>query len=341
METTTVAIPVEPAELEKAVLDSVAKKIKVYPRRSIWASQLGHPCLRYNQYALTRWQDQQTHDAGLQMVFDEGNLHEQAVLNTLREAGFRVRQSQRPLDEPVKRDGKRMKYNISGRLDTEINHPLMGELWVPAEIKSMASHIWESIDTLDDLRNHKQHYIRGYIGQLNLYLLVMGKDLGLFIFKNKQSGALKFIWCPLDYQLGETLLHNAEDINQAVERIEADPANAESYLSPRIHFDEKICGRCAFNHICLPDAQFGGVELEVDEEIEAQLRKREELKPLVKEFEEIDEAIKGVFKKRADGLYLVAASFNVKVKEVEESQRSYTIPKHKEVRITAVKTPKQ
>jgi hypothetical protein len=333
----TKKLPVEAKELEKAVLDAIAQKIKVYPRRSLWASQLGHPCLRYNEYALTRFNDQQKHDAHLQQIFDEGNIHEQAVLQTLRDSGFQVRQSQRPLDEAVKKDGKRYKYNISGRLDTELSHPLMNGVFVPAEIKSASPYVWDSIETIEDIKKHKHYYIRGYLGQLNLYLYVMGREIGLFIFKNKVTGQLRFIWCTLDLALVEELLKNAEIINEVVERIETDPPNAESYLSPRIPYDEKICSRCAFNLICLPDTQFGGVEIDVDEATEALLRKREALKPAKQEFDEADEQAKAIFKRRGIGKYLVAASFNVDVKQVEKKEYTVAASTYVQVSIKALK----
>ena len=331
--------PVEVQQLQQAVLDAAKSRITNYQRRSIWASQLGHPCLRYNEYAITRWKDRQPHDAHLQLIFEEGRIHEDTLDEALKAAGFLFRQSQQPLDEVVARDGKRMKYNISGRLDREVSHKtLFPGIWVPAEFKTMADYIWQSIDTLDDMKNHRSWYIRMYPSQLNFYDYAKSRELGLFILKNKTSGAYKFIWCPLDLELAERDLHNAEDINLAVERIEADPANAENYLSPRISYDEKICGRCPFNHICLPDQQFGGVEIELDEAVETQLRKREDLKPAVAEFKELDDTLKDIFKKRKEGLYLVAGSFNVKVSTIpSREQAAYTVKEYKKVDIKALK----
>lgn len=331
--------PVETKQLEQAILDAVAKRIRVYPRRSIWASQLTHPCLRQNEYALTRWQDQQTHDVHLQQIFDEGNIHEAAVEQTLKDAGFLIRQTQQPLDEAVMKDGRRMKYNISGRLDKDLSHPVyLTDIWVPTEFKTMADHIWQSIETIEDMKNHRHWYIRLYPGQLNTYLLIKAKELGLFLLKNKTTGALKFIWNPIDYQLGELALTNAELINEAVERIEADPQNADQYLTPRIPFDEKICGKCAFAHICLPDAQFGGVELDVSEETEIMLRKRQELKVVADQYKELDEEVKGLFKKKKPGLYLVGGSFNVKVEEKHRDGFTVAPSDFVQVSIKALKT---
>ena len=308
---------VDPRLLEVAVEKSIENKIKIYPRHSIWASQLDHPCLRQNEYALTRWQDAIKISGRLQEIFDEGHIHEEAVLEKLKTAGFKVRQSQRPLFEKVKHNGKEYRYGISGRLDTELTHDLLGGVWYPAEIKSMEPFAWESINTVGDLLKHKRYYLRMYPGQVMLYLYASGVERGLMILKNKVSGRLKFIWINLNLDYVEGMLKKAEEINEVVAKIEASPDKADDLLTERISFDEKICGSCAFAHICLPDRQFGGEEIVLDEATELSLERREVLKSYADEFKELDESLKEKFKARGAGKYLVGSSFDVAVTSVQ------------------------
>jgi CRISPR/Cas system-associated exonuclease Cas4 (RecB family) len=320
----TPALP-EAKQLEALIDEAIQKKIRVYPRNSLWASQLDHPCVRENEYGLTRWQDQKLTPGWLQEIFEEGRIHEDAIIEKLKDAGFKIRQSQRPLFEKVRVNGTEYKYGISGRLDFEITHEALGGIWYPVEAKSMEPFAWDSINSVEDMKNHKRYYLRMYIGQIQMYLYASSREHGLMVLKNKVSGRLKFIWITLDLDVVERMLKKAEQINEAVAKAQADPQKAEELLSPRIEYDEQICGRCAFAHICLPDQQFGDQEIDLDSETEAKLRRREELKTAKDEFEDLDEEVKAGFKKRGKGKYLVAASFNVDVSEV--STTKYDVPK--------------
>jgi CRISPR/Cas system-associated exonuclease Cas4 (RecB family) len=335
METGTITIPVEPKVLQDIITESIRKRIKLYPHNSIWASQVDHPCIRYNEYGLTRWQDQMLISPDLQEIFDEGNIHEPAIEEKLRNAGFKIRQSQRPLFETVEKLGKRFRYAISGRLDLEITHDALNNLWYPAEMKTMEPFAWESINTVDDMKNHKRPYLRMYPSQLMIYLYMMNVERGLMILKNKVNGKLKFIWVEIDLEIVERMLQKAEKINADVEQIEKNSADAEQILHQRIDYDEKICGKCPFAHICLPDSFSTGVEIDLDEETEIKLRRREELKSIVSEFDKLDEELKESFKARGIGKYLVGGSFNVDVTEC--LRKGYVV---KDTKVTTVKIKK-
>jgi hypothetical protein len=157
------------------------------------------------------------------------------------------------------------------------------------------------------------------------------------ILENKVTNMLKFIPVPLDYHIGEKILSNAETINMVVDAIDKDPEHAEDLLSPRIEFAEKICSRCPYNHICLPNASFGGVEIDLDPETEAKLIKREELKKVKAEYKEIDEEIKSAFKARGIGKYMIGAGFNVSVEARHKDAFSVKASDYVQVNIEAVK----
>ena len=313
--------------LRGAVEDSTAQKIKINPKNSLWASRLDHPCLRYNELGLLRWQDELAVPRSLQEVFEEGHSQEETTLKILGESGFKIRQTQRPLFEYVSKNGKILRYGISGRMDLEISHDgLLASEWYPAEIKSCDPYTFESIDEDRDawqFAESKRHYLRNYPSQMCTYLLMSGKELGLMIFKSKMARRLKFVWCPISYEVGERLYRNAEEINRVVAEIQGG-AESETTLSPRIEYDDKICGNCSFRHICLPDIQYGGQTIELSPEVEADLERRDILKSYVEEYDDLDEKVKKQFKARGDGKYLVGSRFNVTVKTTETTR--YKVP---------------
>lgn len=246
------------------------RKIKAWPVNSNRASQLGHECIRYHVLSRTRWNEAQVHTAGLQMTFDIGNVLEEVVLQDIREAGFQVVEQQKPFSWP--------EYQITGHLDAKII--IDGEA-IPVEVKTASPYVYKAINSISDLTNGKYSYLRKYPAQLTLYCLMGNHERGLFIFKDKSSGAMKEIWMPLDFELGETLLKRAEAINKHL---------ADGTMPEPIN-DEMWCDGCAFAHICLPETI--GREVEIDTgELAIMLDRLEELKPIVKEYEEIDEKVK-------------------------------------------------
>lgn len=258
------------------IIESKERKIKGYPVNSNRASDLGVPCVRYHVLNRTRWQEKSLHDVGLQFVFDMGNEIEEIVLKELAEAGIKVIEQQRSFEWK--------EYAITGHIDGKL---LSDNQVYPMEIKSCSPFVFKAINTIDDLKRGKYGYIRKYPVQLNLYLLMDGKEKGVFLFKDKVSGAIKEIWMDIDYELGEEILQRAKAINEHV---------AAGTLPPPIS-EEMWCDGCSFSHICLPDQI--GKEVEVDTgELSTMLDRLEELKPLKSEYEEIDDQVKKIVEGR-------------------------------------------
>ncbi len=258
------------------VNDYIKTQIEQWPVRSNRASELGHECLRYLVLNRTRWEEKILHGVNLQTIFNEGNLHEKAVLRLLEDAGFNVTEQARPFEWK--------EYGITGHIDCKI---ALNGMAIPAEIKSASPYMYDIINDIQDLYNGKYHYLRKYPAQLNLYLLMDDKPEGLFIFKNKQTGALKEIPMSVDYDLGEKLIKKAMAINMHV---------AEDTLPDCIPWDEQICGDCGYAHICLPEPKRDALEIKTDPELEAKVRKWFELKPYKSEYESLDKEIKSQLK---------------------------------------------
>ena len=262
--------------LVEKVIEYKKTQIKQWPVNSNWASAIGHECDRYLVLSRTKWQEKTLHGVDLQFRFDEGKLHEQAVLKILQESGIEVIEQRRAFSWP--------EYQITGKIDAKV---LVENKAIPLEIKSASSFSYKSINSIEDLLNGKYPYLRKYPAQLTLYMLMSNEEQGLFIFKDKGSGQLKEILMPLDYAYGESLIQKAERVNKHFKN---------NTIPDPIPYDEMICGDCGFIHICLPEIKRDALEIKNDPEIELKLRRWEETKSIAKEYELLDKEIKGQFK---------------------------------------------
>ena len=294
------------------VLEAKQSKMAQWPVRSNRAGEMGHPCVRYLVYNRTRWQEKALLPARLQLIFDIGNDIEERVMRDLKEAGFQVIEQQRTFEW--------REYQITGKVDMKI---VIDGKAIPAEIKSSSPFAFDSVNSVQDMLNHKYLYMRKYPAQLALYLLMDNKERGCFIFKNKSTGAMKEIWMDLDYDFAESLLKKADTVNRHLEA---------GTVPPPIDYDEMVCGECPFQHICTPDRIGQEVQIDHDEGLADLLKRYEELKPFAKQYKEVDEAISEKVKGRAkllvgdffvDGTYRKQTYYDVPadVKEPFKKQR--------------------
>lgn len=286
-----------------AVEAHVEKQTKVYPCHVNRASGIGHPCERKLVYDRLNWQEAIKPDVGLQLIFNEGNLQEQAVIRLLQDSGFSVVESQRSFTWD--------KYKITGHIDGMLR--IEGEDY-PLEVKSASPFAFDKINSLEDIRASKFHYMRRYYDQMQIYLLLSNKSLGVIIFKNKVSGRLKAITISLDYEYAEKLIQKSERINALVEKKEY-PERIE---------DRDVCQDCPYRHICLPDETWEGAELVNDGELEALIARRQALSQSAADFEEVNDQLKAQWKERKDGVYLVG-KFAVTLKR--QKRTKYVVPK--------------
>jgi CRISPR/Cas system-associated exonuclease Cas4 (RecB family) len=260
-------------DIPSLVREARVRRREQWPVRSNRASLLGHPCLRHLVYWRTAWDQAALPDPDLMALFEEGRLHEDAVLQAIRDAGLTVVEQQRPFEY--------REHQITGHIDCKV---VWNGTAIPVEVKSTSPHTWESIGAFDDLRTHKFGYVRQWAAQMQLYLLLSNAETGLMLLKNKVSGQLKQIVVTLDYAVAEDLVRKADAVNAHI---------ASGTLPDRIPYDEEVCGRCTFFHLCLPDeALRGGATIVDDPDLEAQLRRRADLEPLAREYDRLDRAIK-------------------------------------------------
>jgi CRISPR/Cas system-associated exonuclease Cas4 (RecB family) len=295
-----------PAEvLTERFWEMKRSRIRVSPCHSTRSSSIGVECERHLFYEQTAWELKTLPPVELQCIFDLGNHVEPYVIREIEAMGVQV--YQRGKDYADRR------YNITGHIDAKLVIPGF-EKPLPAEIKGLNPYTAGKIETLDDIRNHPQQWVRKYFAQLQIYLFLDNSELGVFVLMDKSTGQFRFIECPLDYEFAEALLKKAERVKTAVAANEA---------PPRMQSAE--CARCPFVHVCTPDIEFGkGVELFDNPEIEGMLRRREELAAAKSEYEALDKAIKSALPHREELLVgdfaLIGSEVSKKGFEVKPSK---------------------
>lgn len=300
-------------DIVQRIFEEKAKKIKQMPVHANRASTLGHPCERYLVYERTRWQEKSLHSLSTQLLFDEGRVHEKAVIRDLEDAGFMIIEQQKAFSWK--------KFQITGLIDGKI---ILDGKAIPFEVKSMSHHNFISIKSIDDMKKSKYFWIRQYPAQMNLYLLLDEKEYGIMILKDRETGDLKQIDVCLDYEFTESLLKKAERINQHV---------ANQSLPDRIS-DDKICERCPYMHICLPEITHEATIID-DPDLEIMLERMQALKVYLEEYNALEQEIKQKF----DGFVgkRIIGNFIIEGKYID--RKGYEVPaaKYHTLRIKEVK----
>ena len=254
-------------------------ELKRYPREYPIASDIPD-CDRYIVHSILDWQQKKMFDEYVQAMLIRGNTEEKQVTKDMLDLGLEIIENQTPF-EARNAKGILCRGKIDGKLKFE------GQKY-PYEIKSMNVNSFNSIRNIDDLQ--KRPHFRKYLRQIQLYLFGHNAEEGLFIFTDLQ-GHYKLIPVYLDYGECELLLQRLEKVQVCL---------AKKEYPDRINYDERICGKCAFAHVCLPDTKSEGASVIEDPDLECALERREELKPLAKEYGDIDDDIKERFRERPD-----------------------------------------
>ena len=297
-------------KINAALFKAKKDKITIYPCRNLRASNLGFPCERYLFLLIKHWEEQKPHDVGLQNIFDLGNTMEEHTIKNIKEAGFEViTPTQRSWQMDVKGGV------ITGREDVRIKDE-NGEL-LPVEIKGISPFEFDKLNSVDDFLKSKRSYIKAYPAQLYVYMLHFGKEKGFFALTNKLTGETKFIEVPFDYDLGEEYLAKAERVYKALASDEIPPACE----------DISTCENCPLAHICGETRRIP-TDVDIDDELDDLINKKQELAAAKKEYEEVDAQIKkkvGEREKVLTGQYLIERKSFVKT--------AFTVPESVQYRI--------
>lgn len=250
------------------------------PAANTRASGIGNECERAVVYDRVTPADQRTrHTPELQAIFELGKDFEKIAVRRLEDMGAEIVQRGR--------DYLDRRYELSGHTDLKLRMPHWPRA-VTGEIKGLNPYTGEGIESLDDIRNSRQAWVRKYYAQLQMYLFLAGEDLGVFVLFNKSTGWPTFIDCPIDYEYAEKLIQRAERVKLHV----ANGTLPDRHLS-------KECQRCQFLSVCSPNIDYGdGVLILSDPELEALVKRREELAEAASEFKAVDKALKSSLPER-------------------------------------------
>lgn len=299
-------------QINERLYQAKKDKIKVYPCNNLRASNLGHPCERYLYLLIKHWDEQKPHDVGLQAIFDLGNTIEEHTIKNIQEAGYEV-------ITPTQRSWKIDKPLITGREDIRIKDE-NGEL-LPVEIKGLSPVEYDKLNSVEDFLKSKRHYVRAYPAQLYIYMLHFGKEKGFFALTNKLTGQTKFIEIPFDYDYAESLLQKAERIYKALDE-NTPPDSCE---------DVSVCENCSLQHIC-GQVRRVPADIELDDELENLINRKQELATAKREYEDVDKEIKarvGEREKVITGSYLITRN------KIE--RKAYTVAARTEYRLNIKK----
>lgn len=290
-------------DVTRDIRDAYEKEIYKAQPKSNWASKLGHPCIRHLVHHRLDWEKAEKHGVDLQLIFNGGKVLEQAIAKPyLEKGGYEIVEMDRSIqttDNEIFR-----KANINGKLDFICRK---GDFEFPVEVKTMSPHLFNKVESIEDLLFSKHVWHRSYPGQLMMYLLGKNYEVGMFLFINKVNFEPKHIWVHQDYTYAEELIQKAYKVNQFVEK--------EEYPD-RIEYDPSVCGRCEYANTCLGDIDRVEAELITDaqwpEMIEEYLDLKKQMKPIKDRYEELDEMIKKRFEgveKAIVGDYLVTGKW--------------------------------
>ncbi|MEN3014407.1 MAG: hypothetical protein ABDH23_07355, partial [Endomicrobiia bacterium] len=258
-------------EIIKRYNTLLESKKQKYPRQCFIASDITD-CDRYLVYSVLNWQDRAEVDNYMMATFEAGKEHERMVVSDLLQLGFEIIEGQTPF-EIKNREGEVI---CRGKIDGKIKYN--GQKY-PFEVKTMNVNMFNLINDIEDFS--KKPLFRKYLRQIQLYLYGHNCEEGLFIITDLQKH-YKLIPVYLDYGECELILQRLEKSWEYVKKKQL----------PAMISDTRICQKCAFNHLCLPDIKSEGSEFIVDDELLTMLERREELKKYVEEYEEIDEIVK-------------------------------------------------
>ena len=278
-------------DLIMPVYEAKKRNIRAYPCHTNRASEAGHSCEKYLVFLRTRWQDKLLHDAEVEFIFEGGRLIEEMALTDLKQAGFTIIEQQKPFEWK--------EFQLTGHLDFKV---LVDEKAYPVEVKGLNQFDYEKLNCIEDFLESKKSWIKKYPTQLVLYMLMDNIEFGCFYLKNKTNFRPKQIWINLDFTFAEDILKKLERVNKHVkEGIEPEGIN-----------NPDVCQYCGFLHICLPTMV--GKEIEIIDEIsiEEAIKRTEELKPLISEYNRLDKQWKKALEgkeKVAIGDYLVVGKW--------------------------------
>lgn len=258
--------------------DLTAKAQHRWIPKNFYASNIPE-CDRQMVHSILDWDKKPLADAGLQAIFEAGKSEEARIVRILSELGYEVIAQQNPIQIRHPKTGEVI---CTGKIDGKI---LVGRTAIPLELKSMNQNAFARINSVDDLM--KNPYYRKYVKQMQLYLYGNESEAGLFVISDFRNIKVFIIY--LDYGLCEQILKQLERT--------WDYVKSKKYPEP-IAYRPDVCDYCPFEFLCTKTTCNKGAEFLESVELEQNIARLLELKPLAKEYEALDKAIKTPLKEQ-------------------------------------------
>lgn len=260
------------------------------------ASAIGWPCPSGPRYlVLLRTVQPDPTSPELQAIFEEGDAQEEVVAHQLVNDGWALIESEQP--NKVWAD-----LQISGRIDREGTIPkgVAEALGIDprtrfvVEIKSMSPYSWEEAVSIPAMLSARKPWLRGYAGQLLMYLWLEARPSGIFVLKNKQSGQIRYLPMHMDewIDLATNLTETCKQANSHI---------ALGTLPDVTGYDNEVCSRCRVRSACMPGEVGIGADVILNDDMGDALRRRAETELAHKEYEKQDAFVKSQIKTLAAG----------------------------------------
>lgn len=281
----------------------------ISPVYNVRASQVGLPACQIF-HSIVNWNHRKPFSKKTLEKFEDGNLHERAVIDWLRNIGFdtigaQMAGSVRHYNRPV----------ITAHLDTIVVHRESGSR-ILAEVKSMVGYAYDKIHSVPDLLSSK--WYAGYYDQMQVYMEAFREmapgDEALLIIKNKTASEKKILVIPRDEDRMKILKTKAHEITRAIDGT----AEFKRQWLDANRLNNSECIECDFKTVCQPivndePMQFG---IEGEEAITELLKVRQTCLAASKEFNRVDRAVKEKLK-AAEFKKVLIGDFVVEKKQSE------------------------
>lgn len=280
-----------------------------WPKNNMTASDISE-CPRESVFAVTNWQDRPAFDPELKMRLERGNKIEDLVMAELQALGYRVRVERKPFEIKDKHGRLVCRGKVDGFVD-----PPDSRTDVPFEGKSLHPNVYARIDRQEDFDRYL--FFKKYPKQLQTYLLANNLEEGFWILDDC-LGHWKLIPCRLDYERMDKVLQHLELVAEHL---------AKKTL-PDYHGDPAVCLKCwAYGRVCNPPffATGEGLRLINDPEVETKLKRLDEIRPIHREFDNLNDEVKELFKNKTNlivGDWLIRGEEKIRKEKARAARES-------------------
>jgi hypothetical protein len=279
--------------LQTGVLSFLEGERRTYPQYTHRASSIGHPCERFLYLSIHDWDKAAPISASLQGIMKTGQTLEDILISIFNQhIGPKCQPRMRIISTQEQiRDKLLESYRISGTCDGVLQvYDDVSHQWENAglvDLKTCSSNLFGSYTDLESLRRHTWSSL--YASQVMVYSFAKNLPVGylMFVGKGNLYHDWKIIRVPVDFAHVETLLQKCASVNASLD-------NSRLPLPAKIN-QPMWCSGCRFESVCMPEVEYSGEgpKINDNEAIEFIVKRLRELKPLTREYDDLQKQLKG------------------------------------------------